>query len=389
MQKNWQKLITKNIWLKILLIFLVWRLFLFFISGYSTAKIHRPDHHNPVAAKSFLLQGGLQWDSKYYLEIAQNGYGEKDSALQVFFPLYPSLLRIAKTINISPVIAGTLINFLSGYFALYFLYLLALDFFKKDHSQSIRAILLFLFFPTAFFLSVFYTEALFCALGFGAFYFARKSRWLLANMFLAPLTALRLPGIIFAIAVFVEYLSQKKFSLKKIDKKILYFLIAPLGLIAYMIFLNKTYHDPLLFQHAYKFGWSHDFLSLNIFKTIYIQIAEFIKIIITKTDAFSSERLFDHGLFFGAWIFVLAIIIKTWKKLPVSYLFLCIASLTVFILKGNFVSVSRYVLPLFPIYLALAITLAKRQGAYQLVLAIFGGTMTVLLMLFSAGYWVG
>jgi uncharacterized membrane protein len=156
-----------------------------------------------------------------------------------------------------------------------------------------------------------------------------------------------------------------------------------------MIFLNKTYHDPLLFQHAYKFGWGYDSFSLNVFKTIYTQIAEFINIIITKTDAFSSERLFDHGLFFGAWIFVIAIIAKTWKKLPTSYLFLCISSLAVFILKGNFVSVNRYVLPLFPIYLALPVLLVKKQTAYYLVLAISAGTMTATFMLFASGYWVG
>lgn len=282
-----------------------------------------------------------------------------------------------------------MINFIATFAAIVFLYLLAEDFFV-DKQKSLATVLIFLFFPTALFLTVFYTEALFCALSFGAFYFARRRYWALSCVFLAFLTATRITSLAVAAAVFVEYLVSTRGKL--FTKDLAWFLLAPLGLLIYSVYLYKKLGDPLLFKNAYRYGWTErNNPNLNILLLIYQKLRVTITQLAAQTGEWK-EGTYDGLLFMGSWFLALGLgIVGYFKKLPASYLFLIGASLLLFIYSGTFDSVNRYILPLFPIYLVLAdlANLQKRPWLLSLYLGCSALLLGLFATLFANGYWIG
>ena len=152
------------------------------------------------------------WDGQYYLLLSDWGYNyqETPDSPRAFFPLYPTLIRILSYV-IPRMVAAAVLSFLLTAGFCYFLFKLG-DHFgcRKPHL----VILITLAFPTAFFASVFYTEALFLFLQLGFVYHflvTRSSkRWIYAA--LLPLT--RGTAIFFAVGVLaymlLEYFKSAK-----------------------------------------------------------------------------------------------------------------------------------------------------------------------------------
>jgi Gpi18-like mannosyltransferase len=122
-------------------------------------------HHQPVAAHWLGLW--WQWDAHPYLRIAQIGYRVRsipgrnpfDQYYLGFFPFYPMAVRAATFVFRNRVLSGMIVSYVASVFACWFLYLLVrID---ADHGDAWRAVLLLLTFPTAYFLSAPYSEALF------------------------------------------------------------------------------------------------------------------------------------------------------------------------------------------------------------------------------------
>lgn len=385
----------KSLWIKVLLIYLAWHLLITGIGLYAQHEFG-PGSPAPSGLQSEIpssLRPTVQFDSYHYLLIIDNGYGQQKSAEQVFFPLFPVTVKALTVLNVPTVWAGFLVNLIAGYFACLFLALVARQFFEDKPEYVLNALLIFLVFPTAYFLTAFYTEAMFCALGFGAFYFARRQNWALACLLLVGITATRLPGLVFVVAVFVEYLSSKKFKLKRIDKQILWFLLAPLGLVAYMVYLNKHFQDPLMFIHAYSYSnWTYQKLNLNIFATVFGQFQWLVQRVLfhSHTPNVGNSGLVHTTMFLGSWLVLVGS--ATWaytKKYPPSFVVLLALSAILFALNSNFISVNRYILPMFPMYLLLADFFTKRKRIFSIYIAGSAVIMSMLAILFAVGHWTG
>jgi len=109
-----------------------------------------------------------QWDAQHYLYLSTHGYAATGDArnLIAFFPLYPAVVGTVAAIGLPVRLAALLISNLAGIAATILLFeVVRLD---GDERVAWRAAALFTVFPTAYFLLVGYTEALFCALAFGA-----------------------------------------------------------------------------------------------------------------------------------------------------------------------------------------------------------------------------
>jgi hypothetical protein len=200
------------------------------------------------------LWNRANFDGMHYLDIAKKGYSLYQ---QAFFPLYPKLITLlAAWFNGRHLVAGWFISLLSSLISLFFFYkLIKLDF--KDHIAR-KSILYLLFFPTAFFFSMVYTESLFFLFIIGSFYFARTKRWWLAGIFGALASATRLPGIFLFVALLVEWWRQQKsikekWQPKNLAKSLLPILLVPVGLLFYMRFLSIGYGDSLMFVHVQTF----------------------------------------------------------------------------------------------------------------------------------------
>src|SRR6185369_14682623 len=155
---------------------------------------------------------------------------------------------------------------------------------QKDSTLSRKTlvgILLAVFtFPTAFFFLGFYTESLFLFLVLLTFSLSKKQRWLLAGIVAGVASGTRIVVIcLFPALILQAYLQHKKSGVVEFPWKAWAFsLLSFGGLVAYMIYLNHTYHDPLYFLHVQRaFGGGRQ-ENLVIFPQV---LYRYIKIIFT------------------------------------------------------------------------------------------------------------
>lgn len=382
---------------KLILTVFAWQLLLLIVAFYAIVKIHQPGLRTDAPGNILLLRGFMNSDSIYYISIARHGYSAR--FLAVFYPLYPLVLRMIGRMGVGVFWAAFIVNFTSVLLASYFLSMLARDYFGEQKGtfapKSYRVVLVFLFFPTAFFLSGLYTEAIFCALTFGAIYFARKKNWLQACLLGGLAVTTRAMGVAVVLAVIVEYFESISWKWRKISWAASNLLILPLGLILYSHYLSTRLHDSLAFLHGYRDAWRYQVLQPNLLRTIWLQF--------TQTSRFISNRnvggvygqyeaLFDHLMFFGSWLLgVVFTVYGRRKRLPLSYTVYMTITLVICILNGNVVSANRYILPLFPVYILITDRLSVREPSdrFALYLAGSAATMALMMCLFANGLWTG
>lgn len=115
-----------------------------------------------------------RWDSTWFVDIADHGYGDGGSRA-AFFPLYPLLVRAVSLVTVSTVAAGVLVSLACLFGALAVLHrLTALE---LDEDAATATVWLVALFPMSFFLGAVYSEALFLLLSVAACYAARTERW--------------------------------------------------------------------------------------------------------------------------------------------------------------------------------------------------------------------
>ncbi|MDA8068946.1 MAG: mannosyltransferase family protein [Actinomycetota bacterium] len=202
-----------------------------------------------------------RWDSVWYLTIARYGYAGVRQRM-AFFPLYPELIHLTGPLAGSDLVAGILISLTAMAVALYLLHrLVALDF---GTEVAATTVLLVAFFPVSFFLSAVYTEALFLALSVGCIYAARRERWLVCGVLGGLAAATRNGGVALVVPAAVIYLYGARGTgapgagrhsgaagwrrlrpRHRLGPSVLWLLLIPAGLGAYLAYLGLRYGDAL------------------------------------------------------------------------------------------------------------------------------------------------
>lgn len=375
---------------KILILFLAWRIFLFvpIISGFYFLS-QRPGYGYTLLnyffqkglLSNFLLYPFGNFDGAYYLLIAQNGYTINAG----FFPLFPLSIAL-----LSPTIGNILPSELSYYFSaitlvtiffflsLIFMYKLILLDFKKN--IAFLSIVFLLVFPTSFFFASIYSESLFLLLSLMSFYFARKKRWFISCVFAGLLSITRIVGIAILPAILYEYVKYEK---SKFKIKILSFFLIPLGLLGYMVFNLLKWGNPFYFIVAQgKFQNNRTVDSVILLpQTIF----RYIKILLTLNPNIYEWwiALIEISVFIFAVIFLYV----SWKKrIRFSYILFGILTLTFPVSSGTLSGIPRYVLPVFPIFIALSLIENRLIKIFYFVFSII--LLSVFFALFSRGYFI-
>lgn len=377
---------------KIILFFLLWRILLFvpilianqFISyreGYEYTSINYFLGKSQTLISNFLLSPWANFDGVYYLLIAEKGYTVNAG----FFPLFPLLLKILSSI-FGNTIEFSEIQFFSAVFLVSLFFLVALIALYKlvrldyKNNVAIWIVIFILIFPTSFFFAAIYSESLFILLLVLSFYFARKRNWLLASVFAMLLTAARPIGIaIFPALLYEFYITEKSF----IRSKAIALLTIPLGIIAYSIYNFTRWGNAFYFIQAQgNFQNNREVGHIVLFpQTIF----RYIKILLSVSP--TQYEWYVALLEFSTFIFGSLMIYIAWKKkIRLSYLIFSIIALLIPILTGTFSGIPRYILPLFPMFISLA--LLKNKTFKIIYVVISAGLLFLLLMLFSKGYFV-
>ncbi|MFZ2126048.1 MAG: hypothetical protein WAV04_00870 [Candidatus Microsaccharimonas sp.] len=345
-----------------LLITIVWKI-LMTICGFAI------DSH--FGGSVSLFDHTMRWDAGWYKTIIDGQYAN-NLASSAFYPLFPLLTGIIHFLGFGLFdysIAGQIINTVAMWFALVALIKLARLLLGK--KQRLWLIILVLSAPAAFFLHVFYSEAVFMALSFWAYYLALTHRWLGVGILLALLTATRLPSLLIVALCGLEFLKTYDWNPRKFfNKNILFFLLAPLGFIAYATYLSFAQHDALGMFHAYAqtTDWAYQVFSPNIIETVAKSAYQVVRLFIGLRP-FDNEMLVN--IILPLWSLILLLMSSLYlifkhrqKLLPLGIV--GILSFIMFTLNSNIVSVHRYILPSLTIYIAVA--LIAGHGYRKLVL---------------------
>ena len=247
-------------------LFIIWRVCLFFVAFSSNYLIPqfgaRFPYYNTALEPTGLpnwIWGFGNFDGVHYLRLAQEGYIAKFS--QSFFPVYPLLIKFFNFLPKDPALdIRTFVDpsyfysglILSNLFFLGFL-LLFYKLLRLDYSQKVAklSLILVLVFPTSFYFGSIYTESLFLMLTVASIYFFRTKKYILAGILAAIASATRIVGVFIPVVFLIEmFLNRKNIKAMELGGKILSLVLAPLGLVAYMFYLNKNFDDALLFLNS-------------------------------------------------------------------------------------------------------------------------------------------
>ncbi len=314
------------------------------------------------------------WDAQHYISLAEKGYAA-DGLSNNFFPLYPWLIKILHLIFRSHYLLAGLVlsNFLS-FLMLGIFYLFVKKLF--DPEIAFLSSLFMLAFPTGFYLNLVYTESLFLTLVLIFFYSLYEEKIFLAFLaaFLLPLVKAQGILVLLPLLIFLVFQKAEKQSTKR------WFLIVAFlaGFITYLSFMK--YKTGAFFSG---FTMQNEYVSSNSISNIFNLkdwfLRNFIHITYTLHDFTTSiiDRLFFVGFVFLLWFI--------YMKLDKTLFYYALVMGVVPALMGSFMSYSRYLLIVFPLFIVLALLL--RQKSYFVIVP-----MIVLQVLFSLmhclNFWV-
>src|SRR5262249_1619471 len=121
-----------------------------------------------------VLEAWARYDACWYVTIAERGYrgplGWPSDLRPGFLPLFPALIRVVAPVSGTWLAAGLIVSNVCLFAFLLVLWHLV----ERDWSASVarRVVLVYLLFPSAFFLSGAYSESLALLLSAGALLFA-------------------------------------------------------------------------------------------------------------------------------------------------------------------------------------------------------------------------
>ena len=311
------------------------------------------------------------WDSQHYLLLAERGYPEHPHS-HAFFPLYPLAISAVQLVLGDVHVSAFVLNLLLSYLFCYVFHRYASHYLPKPSASG--ALVLLLCYPTAFYLTVLYSEALFLLLLFGFLYFydLRKSYFSIPFALLLPLAR---GQVIFVLAALLITLLIGRLKERPADGRYEACNMAAFvaGGLLYIGFFHVVVGDAfsgISAQKSFVFGNS----VANIFNP-----GHFLAYLFSETKGmFSYTHSLMDKIFVIASLLSIAIVARTKNVL---WLVLYIMLLYPTAAMGSGGSFSRFSLVAAPILMLAVWTLHGRQAR-----VLYGtGAILLLVQLYFAG----
>ncbi len=292
-----------------------------------------------------------EWDSSWYLSIAEHGYRavplEGPFANYAFFPLYPLLARWVGWPLGSSFLGGLVVSNAAFLVACAFLYrLVHLD---DDEDTARRAVKYLFAAPGGFLFSAMLTESLYLALVVLCFYLARTRRWAAVGLVGFLLTLSRGPGVLTAVPLLWVYLAQRRFSLRRVRPDVLWLGLLPAGVGVFAWFNRELTGDALAFSRIQETAWGHRLQNP----------------LAALWQAISGGDVF---LRFQGWYMVAVLVLSVvfLRRFGVAYALFVLISVLVPVSYGpSWGGLVRYTAVIFPFYVVAARSTAGRPGLDQ------------------------
>lgn len=324
------------------------------------------------------LNSWIRWDAGWHQGLAKNGYhfvaGQQSNA--AFFPAYPATIRLVRGIirgrtDRDWFIAGLVASNLALLGALYYLVrLVRLDW---DEQTGARAAVYLLTFPTTLFLSSVYSESLFILVTVAAFYHARRAQWLAAGCLGAVAALTRSPGILLCIPLAIEYLAQRDYQLRRVKLDVLSLALIPAALAALLLYFYMRFGNVLAVRDA-QAAWGGGWGALRGPLFPFLEMTR---------RTLAGREWVD----LGSTLLALGMSVYAAKRFRLSYGVYAILSYLFVSSWGSLESMPRYILVIFPMFIAFAVWGANERF-HRLYLIVAGGLAAFFMVLFALWRWV-
>lgn len=198
-------------------IFAIWRLGLFLLGIWGSVLFQNIPNGVIMPQGQYenfdYIKSLLQWDGGHYSNIAKFGY--QITSDFAFFPLYPLLIKSLSAFMGDEIFWGLFVSNVS-----FFVFLLLL--FKtssKKYSKKIafNVFATYLFFPTTFFTTAFYSESLLLLMALASIYTIDNKKYLLSAIFISLSSLTRMVGSLLIVSFFYIILA-KNFGIHNEDE---------------------------------------------------------------------------------------------------------------------------------------------------------------------------
>ena len=345
----------------------------------------------------YLVDVWARWDSVWFLRLAHDGYGGTEQAAAAFYPLYPLLVGLLGRLMFGHyVLAGVLISLAAALGCFVLLYQLAER--RLGAAGARRAVLYLALFPFALFLQAVYSESLFLLLIMASFLLAERGNFLGAGVtaglawLTKPLGIALLPSL-----ALIAWRSRDRGS------ALLRLAAAPAVFAVYPLWLWWRFGDPLEFVHAEE-DWGREISRLGPLGGLWDGLRAGWAGVRQLASGSHTERFWSpvqdtdpmrvavinlENLAFLALFVALTVVV--WRRFGAPYgLFVALSlaiPLSVPSERWPLVSMPRFGLALFPIFLALA-AIGERPRVNTAILAISAVLLGICCVQWALWQWV-
>ncbi|MGH2662040.1 MAG: mannosyltransferase family protein [Actinomycetota bacterium] len=327
-----------------------------------------------------LVTSWERFDALWFLRIATAGYVDGDGSA-AFFPLYPLTIRaVSPLMGGHPLAAAFLVSNASALGAMVALYFLTAS--EFDETVARRTVLYLAVFPTSFFLLAPYSESLFLVLVLVSLWAARRSRWWLAGAAAALAATTRNLGVLLVLPLVVEAVHQSRERRRSPVMPLVASVGAMVGLAAYLGYWEVVSGDALAPIHQ-QATWLREFSF------------PWVSVLRATDVAFAFVGVYPGGYHLMDWLLVTpALVAAVWVALRTRPLYGVytwaglLAPLSFIFEPRPYMSLPRFLLPLFPILWAGAVWAGRRRGVHEALVAVSAGILGLFTVLFVNWYFV-
>jgi hypothetical protein len=334
-----------------------------------------------------------QWDARWFLHIARDGYNATSAA---FFPLYPALLALLG----SSLVLGTLLSLVAAGIGAWCVAEIARPILGDDGARD--SVLVLALFPTAFVFTALYSDGLFIACAAGSFLAAQRGRPVLAGVLGGLAVATRLLGLALLPALVLLLWPRRARDAWRLAP----LLLLPAAVGIYALYLDHQFGDPWAFSKAQASpGWDRQVGTLGPLSGLWMAIQagghgglEILRHLPRSADiGAEGYSPTDRIAFWNAVHLVLLVPVVwltwlAWKRLGAAFGLYALATLVVVLTAPSrgfpLVSLPRFLLADFPVLIALAAVIQGRPGLRTGVLVGLGALSAAAGVAFSRGIWI-
>jgi Mannosyltransferase (PIG-V) len=318
-----------------------------------------------------------RWDSVFFVRIAEHGYDEASAA---FAPLYPAAVAaLGRAFLGHYVVAGIAVSLAAGLGAFLLLYRVAEERLGVDGAR--RAVLYLAVFPMALFLQAVYSESLYLLLVLAAFVVAERGRFAAAGVLagLAILTRVTGLALLPALALLAWRYSDRRRALGGLA------LAIPIAAV-YPLILWQQLGDPWAFWNAQE-RWHRELSPAGPLGGIWNALVEW-----TPSDVGPQHAIAVNAEGLIALVLFTGLTVVAWRRFGAPYGLFAAVSLAIPLSypsdRWPLLSLPRFGLVIFPLFLALAALTAGRPRAHTAVVACSALFLGVAVVQWALWQWV-